>query len=51
MQYKWWGVEVRGMDHPRRTHAEPTRLITPERVSWLAIGLASLGLIVTMFAR
>lgn len=25
--------------------------LTPDRVSWLAIGLASLGLIVTMFAR
>jgi len=25
--------------------------LTPDRASWLAIGLASLGLIVTMLAR
>jgi hypothetical protein len=39
------------MRRRQRTFERQSWQLTPDRVSWLTIGLASLGLIVTMFAR
>lgn len=39
------------MDRNRWSIEPHSWQLTPDRASWLAIGLASLGLIVTMFAR